>query len=743
MLSLIRERWRQDRLPILLFLITFVVMSYPFVFRMHDSLPMAHEDTHTAVWQNWWMREALSQGKTVTFSELLFHPQGLDLTFQPRRWTSFPLWTVLYSAFGDPLAFNLTAAFGVLLKAYGMYLFGLTIFGLRAPAWVAGAFYAFSAPSLALALQQPNTGATEWIPWFMLAFTVGIEQLGKQAPMRAPAATMLLAGLLFSLNTYMNIKIAVFAMLLGGAWLCLRTIQTGLWRRRRYWQGLSVFALFTLLLCAPLLLPSLQAQGTLDAVSGAVVAGRFGGVDVLAYLKSDYSKPLYYMNFVAALAGDRLSLLETPYDLSHMGLLCLVAAMAGVFYGLKRERAVLAWLILAVGFWLLSLGLNIHLGGQHLEAIYWTPYRLVEDNIIFQFLRWPHRFVLLFVFPFSLLVGYGLRFRLESMRWNRSGRAMLALFVMLLLYGTSMFPLPVQPIPRSAHLSALAKLPGGAVVDLPMGRQESKYYMSVQRFHQRPLVEGTIARMPAGAYDYIESNPLLAALRAKSGENRLPPLSQHDWRQSMAALEEAGFRYLVLHKKVPLTYAWPFVPPYDEDDLLLLPRPIYADDEALIFDIGSWTPGNLLIQTGFWGPMPDEGAMIAVGDHFRLHGWSLLDAIDAQPCQTLRVESWWELAEAEAGHNTLELILAQAGGNGQVAISKKAPADRPTSDWQTGIVYRDEASLRLPCELADGEYPLLLGMINSETWESHQFRLPDGGSAGTLYYLTTLNVRMD
>ena len=61
------------------------------MFSMHDSFPMDDVDTHTAMWQNWWMREALTQGKDLNQSEMLFHPNGLDVTLQPRRWASFPL----------------------------------------------------------------------------------------------------------------------------------------------------------------------------------------------------------------------------------------------------------------------------------------------------------------------------------------------------------------------------------------------------------------------------------------------------------------------------------------------------------------------------------------------------------------------------------------------------------------------------------------------------------------------------
>ena len=35
------------------------------------------------------------------------------------------------------------------------------------------------------------------------------------------------------------------------------------------------------------------------------------------------------------------------------------------------------------------------------------------------------------------------------------------------------------------------------------------------------------------------------------------------------------------------------------------------------------------------------------------------------------------------------------------------------------------------------------GLIDSVTWESKEFRYPDGNAIGTLYYLTTLNVQAE
>ena len=100
------------------------------------------------------------------------------------------------------------------------------------------------------------------------------------------------------------------------------------------------------------------------------------------------------------------------------------------------------------------------------------------------------------------------------MKHSRRNFALLVLAVIMLFYDTSIIPIPLRLSPRPAYLSALNNLPEGAVIDLPMGRHYSKYYMSMQRFHGRPIVEGMLPRTPPDAYDYISANPVLAFLRA-------------------------------------------------------------------------------------------------------------------------------------------------------------------------------------------------------------------------------------
>ena len=741
--KLVNLRWRLDRIPLLLYLLTFIVMSYPFVFQMHDHLPMDNIDTHTALWQNWWMREALSSEQNVVDSDLLFYPTGLDLTLQPRRWSTFPLWTLLYSMFGDPFAFNLTAMLGILFKAYGMYLFGMRLFNSKIPAWVCGGFYAFSAPALALSLQQPNTGATEWIPWFMLALSYGLSRIRQGVRGRTLVLLMIIAGLLFAINAYANLKIGILAMMLGGSYIALQMLASRLWHKRKFWLSMLVFSVSAIGFVAPLIIPVLRSENFSSAIEQEIRGGKFSGVDLLSFVKSDHSRPLLYMQSIAQMGGERLSSSFIARHLSNVGVVSIAFAFAGVIYAARRDRHVYVWLAIAIVFWLLSLGVRIYFNAEYVELIYWTPYRLAQDVFFFRIIKQPFRMILIFLFAFSILIAYGLHYKLLTADQSARQRMLMVVSIVLLFFGTSIFPIPLRTAPRPQYLSALESLPDGAIIDVPMGRQPSKYYMSVQRFHRRPIVEGMIARMPDGSYDYATSNTLLAMLHPELFSESLSDATHDDWLSALRDLQRDGFRYLVFHRQVPMAFSKSeFIPEWINTHFIM-PDPVYEDDNVTIYDIAMWDGPFPTSRDGFsYTDFPGTSDLdLRVGDSIRLLNWSLLDANDVEPCQSVRIESWWQLMTEDDTPYTLKLVLASEIADRQLTAVDKVPADRFTTEWKPNRYYRDRTTLEIPCELGTGQYPLLLGMKESMTGESLEISYPDGNTIGTLYYLTTLYVQ--
>ena len=509
----IRGCWLRDRIPILLLASTLLIMSYPLVFHLHDHLPMNNVDTYQILWQNWWVFEALKNGLDINQTPLLFHPTGLDITVMHPRWSTLPLLTPLYLFFGDPFAHNVTALLGLFFKAYGMYLVGLNLFGRRIPAWVCGAFYAYCAPSLNMALSDPMTGATEWIPWFMLLLLQGMSRIRAGHGGRKLWIMMAVAGLLFACNFYTNIKIGIFASLLCGGFLLLVMVAQRLWLNRMFWAGLLVFGVSAIVFTSPLLTTLLGSSELGGAIEFAVESDSKGGIDLLSYFKADHFRPLNYRQSIASLSGDQLQMTVVAWGISHVGVVSFVFAGMGALYAFRICRSASIWVILASVFCLLSFGVVIHLQRQPLD-IPWTLYGLLQDFAPLHILRWPFRVVFVFVFPFSILIGYGVHYRLRNLTFDRTQGTLLTFSVIALLYGTSIVPIPVRPLEQPTHLQALEELQPGAIIDVPFGRQSSRYYMSLQRDHRRPIIEGFISRNPLHAFVYIESNALLAAMRA-------------------------------------------------------------------------------------------------------------------------------------------------------------------------------------------------------------------------------------
>ena len=511
---------------------------------------------------------------------MLFAPYGLEQTLLPPRYPALPIWIPLYELFGEPVAYNLSISIQILIKAYGMYLLGLWLFKNRIAAWVSGAFYAFGTMSLQLALQQPLTGSTEWIPFFMLAFIYGIDQIKTGSNLRPVVFIMILAGFLFSLSVYMNIKIGVFAMLLGANYVLFMFFWYRLWYNLRFYLGMIVFVVSVLMICAPLLLPIATSTDLSNAIEIDTV---FHPTDVMDFLKLRHSDnyPIQYTPLVAIL-GDVVTP-SNPFDFGHsptVGIVSILFVVSGVMYAIRKNRQVLVWLISALVFFVLSLGgqwiFNSHIVGS------WTPYNLIGDNFIVVLLRYTFQFALIFWFPYSLLIGFGIVGRLQHAKKDYKTLVLLVLSVVMLLYGTSMMPLPYRSSTELPFVNFLNEQPDGAVVNLPLGRHEAKFYMATQIYHRRPMIEGMIARTPEGTYDYID---MIFAFDMLDGDF-VPESTETQnqiWHDSMQRLIDDGFRYVILHRYYVNQYNR-----YTSDAYIQqfahFPT-VYEDDDVLIYEI--------------------------------------------------------------------------------------------------------------------------------------------------------------
>jgi hypothetical protein len=536
---------RRDALALVMYAVVLAIMTYPLLFQLREILPLNHPDTYAAMYQNWWMRETVLNGYDLNDSPLLFHPNGMDLTLQPRRYTTLPLWWLLYELLGEPTAYNLTVLIQLWVRAYTMYLFLVMLVRHRAAAWIGGALYAFAARSLSIGLCAPDTGSTEFIPLFMLAFVTLFNHIASDRALsrREWCLRLALAVLAFSANVYMNLKIGVFAAIIGFCYLAWMCLVRAWWRRWQFWATLAAFAAACLIVGAPQLVSSFSAVYIGSAVYEFSPSP---GVDLLSFIKPDMFQPLFVNQFIAQFIGVEINEFHQTSG-SYLGFSNLLLGGIGALFVVRRRRRELLWLLMALWFWGLSLGVTATINLQPIDW-YWTPYRLVEGNPIFVVLRNPFRFSMLLWFPFAVLIAYGLRWLDQRLPWPKRVRWIsFVILCSIALFEVSSFPIAhrsaaVNPV---FYSDIWADKPG-AVITLPMGRQNAKHAMYAQIWHRQPIQEGFIGRMPPDAYDYIEANPVLNDWQDLDTLS----LTLQEWTEGIDALLADGFRYLVVHKYV-------------------------------------------------------------------------------------------------------------------------------------------------------------------------------------------------
>jgi hypothetical protein len=552
--------WLQrDWLALLLFVIAVVVMTYPLAFRPAEGLPNRRQDNDilTSFWQMWWVGEVLKHGHNPNFTTYLYHPNGLDITFQPRPWAALGVWMPLRSLLGDVASFNVSLMLGLLASAYCAYLLIHHLTGNRVAAWSGGAFFAFYPAHLFRAMRQPTTGSIQWLPLFMLALVAGLQKITADSPHRQDdtrrvLVPMLLAAGALSLNAYISIKPWLQAVVLAGLYVPLAALANGWWRKTAFWKGLGTLALFGLLFVLPVIYPYLLGAsevGLQDAIQQKSIDLFRKGADAFAYVKGAPELPVLMPRSLARLKG--LSFTEWHRgDSLYLGLTSMLLAVLGLTNPNQRRAQRLVWLTVALALWGLSLGMLLRANSVEYEGV-WTPYQLVAGIPLFQAARIPHRFALGFSLAWAVLVGFGVAFvwnRLQMRRWLAP--TAVGVLVALMLFEIAEVPISLDPLPKSATSAFYNQLrsddDAGALIDLPMGRPDVKKYMYLQTIHRKPIVDGTVARRTEDISPYITHNPLLLAWQEQAELT-----CDYDLESALEILYADGFRYVVVHKRKP------------------------------------------------------------------------------------------------------------------------------------------------------------------------------------------------
>jgi hypothetical protein len=186
-------------------LLTILAFRKLFILGIDNYVIGDHGDAWQFIWNFWWVKKAILEGRNIFYTDYLFYPNGAYLYFHTLNLTAilmvFPLMLFIDNL---KIIYNISVLLAFILSGYFMYLFlnyfldkkgkdvGLT---KKFVSFLGGCMYAFSPYVVSKALGYFNLLSVEWVP---LALLVTLKTLENATLKRMILVSFLLIVLFFT-----------------------------------------------------------------------------------------------------------------------------------------------------------------------------------------------------------------------------------------------------------------------------------------------------------------------------------------------------------------------------------------------------------------------------------------------------------------------------------------------------------------------------------------------------------------
>ena len=662
--------------------------TWPLTARLASHMPGGCRgcvDIFVHYWNGWWMSKAWTNGLSPYFTSYLMHPNGLVLTYHNFALLSIIPWLALRPFIGEFAAFNLVLIAYLAFSGFAAYLLVYHLVNNRWAALLAGMIYLLW-PYRLIQLGHPNLISTQWIPLFLLALIITLQRGHWQYG--------LLTGICFALVGYTRWQQLIPATIMGGVYF-LVTLPVH-WQTYRRWLTATILAaVVAILLLTPPAIVLIRTQQTTPTILVKDEESE-KRADILAYLipPSDSYPSLgpLAQNLYGNHQVDSKAL--GPY----IAISTLFLALWGAWWG--RHKGSRPWAILALLLSFLALGPILQFNGQLYPDVP-MPYRLLVRLMPFiRLLRFSGRFNIFLALPISVLAGHGVAHLLSRVQGRSTPIILSAFLIGVSLFQYQTLPIETRPYDLSPFYDELAtEAPDQAVLDLPLGEQDSKIYMYAQTIHQHPIVQGKTARFPINAHAYYETHPWLQILQQQDRPPRLPDIGRQ-----LKAFAADNIGYLILHKerlgkeKVAQWGRYLLTKPYFEDDRIVVydTTPLAGEDFELLTE---WVPNlgpiNIVVSTACLNPN-----------------------------RILEVDIGWGSTDVITQDFDIELALVNENGQVIQHQSYSLSPDWPSSQWGANTIAWGYYPIRLIPEAPGGSYQLTMTMLDVTTKQPQSQALP-------------------
>ena len=529
---------------ILVATILLLVMTYPtikYVLRT-DVFWLPEDkccDVFISFWDFWYSQLIVTGQADRMYTNMIFYPQGVALTYQPMF---FP-YGILISALQSVMPLSNAFSFGYLLIIYtsaiAAYVYLNWLFEDKWLALLGAVIFGFSP-------QIVGTQSWHFVAW--LAPTPLILYGVHRGVRERRASLIVFAGVFAGLTTELTIYNSVCIFIALGFFIFALAVSR--WRDRVFWRHVVLLVAAVILASAWRVIPMLQDGEQVDR------AGRGGYTDIQNDLISLFVNSKHPV--LGPLAKDILQISENAKysKSSYIGLLPIALICFGLF-DRRRRRQILPWLCLLLAFLILSLGSTLSVNGTVFENIK-LPKHLLNQLLPSLFVTYnrPSLFMSGAWLPLAVASCMGLAALLD--RIPKKARSILVLALIAIVAFEYYIPVADSPYPdwadyvaehRLAFLDWLDEEEESEIrlINLPFGYHNSMKYSWFQSLSGYPQTEGAISRSPRSAYNYISANFLTGAWFGVRPIH-CDMTEKEDFLSGLAQLEEDGFSHVVYHR---------------------------------------------------------------------------------------------------------------------------------------------------------------------------------------------------
>ncbi len=477
--------------PILLYLLFFIILTFPLILNFHTHFFTDTGDGLQNVWNIWWINKAVTElHQNPWYTAYLHYPQGTSLLGQTLNPFNGFMGILLLKFLSLIETHNIIIIFSFVMGGFTTFILAHSLTRSYWSGLIAGYIFTFSQFHFMHAEGHMQLVSLEWIPLFIFCWYNFIKSPG--IPGAFASALVLFAVLLCDHYYFLFCILSGIIMVI---WYAVNTKNYMFFLTRKYLENLFFFTILCILTSGVLVYNLLQINRT-DPLIGAHDPFTFS-LDLLAPFI-----PGGHWRFAQLTEVYWSKLPGNIHESSvYIGLSAIILIIYTWFNRKKIKENIPSlnyWYFIIFFFSILALGPALNVAGN---CVYRgiMPYDFIQA--LFPPMKLsgcPVRMMVMVILGVSIICASGISLLLKNMN-KKINIFLFSTFLIMLIVDTLPKPLPLTRIETPEYVKALShRDDNGALIDTVTPSPLTLYFQTI---HEIPLGTGYISRYPTSVYN--------------------------------------------------------------------------------------------------------------------------------------------------------------------------------------------------------------------------------------------------